>query len=402
MSQKKKNLYLLMGANFLVSISMTMIMPFLSLYIETFGNFSQDSVQRWSGYIFGVTFLAAFLVSPLWGKIGDRHGFKPILIFTSLGLSISLFLMGQVSSVSHLFFLRIFMGIVTGFVGVSNAFIARQTPREESGRVLGTLQLGSVTGMLFGPLIGGYLADVFGFQQTFYISSASLLVVFFLVVFVLKDTVSHTATSKKSEKVPNTISYILHIRVLLMMMVATSMVQIANFSLQPLLALYVKELAPHTNNIALLSGLAFSATGFGNLIMTRRWGILGDQHGYEKIIGYLLLGSALAVIPLAFINSMTLFIFLRFLFGIVIGGLIPLTTAYIRLASPVSVQGEVLGYNQSARFLGNVIGPVIGGELASLFNISFVFYFTAFMFILTYGLLRLSIRSDRKRNIELH
>lgn len=58
-----------MGANFLVSISMTMIMPFLSLYIETFGNFSQDSVQRWSGYIFGVTFLAAFLVSPLWGKL---------------------------------------------------------------------------------------------------------------------------------------------------------------------------------------------------------------------------------------------------------------------------------------------------------------------------------------------
>ncbi|WP_408869021.1 MFS transporter [Brochothrix campestris] len=402
MSQLKKNLYLLMAANFLVSISMTMIMPFLSLYIATFGNYSQDHIQRWSGYIFGVTFLAAFLVSPLWGKIGDRHGFKPILIFTSVGMALSLYLMGEVSSVSHLFFLRIFMGIVTGFVGVSNAFIARQTPKKESGRVLGTLQLGSVTGMLFGPLIGGYLADVFGFKQTFYLSSIALFIVALLVTFVLKDTVTHTTNTTKNEKVPNTIAYILHIRVLTMMMIATSLVQIANFSLQPLLSLYVKELVPHTNNIALLSGLAFSATGFGNLIMTRRWGILGDHHGYEKIIGYLLIGSAIAIIPMAFINSMTLFIFLRFLFGIVIGGLIPLTTAYIRLASPISIQGEVLGYNQSARFLGNVIGPVIGGELASLFSISFVFIFTAFMFLLTYCLLQMSMRSDRKRKIELH
>lgn len=402
MSQQKKNLYLLMVSNFLVSISMTMIMPFLSLYIATFGNYSQDHIQRWSGYIFGVTFLAAFLVSPLWGKIGDRHGFKPILIFTSVGMALSLYLMGEVSSVSHLFFLRIFMGIVTGFVGVSNAFIARQTPKKESGRVLGTLQLGSVTGMLFGPLIGGYLADVFGFKQTFYLSSIALFIVALLVTFVLKDTVKHTANTTKNEKVPNTIAYILHIRVLTMMMIATSLVQIANFSLQPLLSLYVKELVPHTNNIALLSGLAFSATGFGNLIMTRRWGILGDQHGYEKIIGYLLIGSAIAIIPMAFVNSMTLFIFLRFLFGIVIGGLIPLTTAYIRLASPISIQGEVLGYNQSARFLGNVIGPVIGGELASFFSISFVFIFTAFMFLLTFFLLQLSMRSDRKRKIELH
>ncbi len=74
-----------MVANLLMSASMTMIMPFLSLYIETFGNYSDSYVQRWAGYIFGVTFLVAFIFSPIWGRIGDKHGYKGILILTSFG-----------------------------------------------------------------------------------------------------------------------------------------------------------------------------------------------------------------------------------------------------------------------------------------------------------------------------
>lgn len=84
-----------------------------------------------SSYIFGVTFLIAFIFSPIWGRIGDKHGYKGILILTSVGLSICIFLMGFAHSVTYLLILRIFMGVVTGFIGVSNAFIARQTPRNE-------------------------------------------------------------------------------------------------------------------------------------------------------------------------------------------------------------------------------------------------------------------------------
>lgn len=60
MSIKTRNLYILMIANLLISASTTMIMPFLSLYIETFGNYSEAYVQRWAGYIFGVTFFSRF------------------------------------------------------------------------------------------------------------------------------------------------------------------------------------------------------------------------------------------------------------------------------------------------------------------------------------------------------
>lgn len=74
-------------------------------------------------------------------------------------------------------------------------------------------------------------------------------------------------------------------------MVITALIQIANFSVQPLLALYVGDMT-QSDNIAFLSGLAFSATGFGNLVMTRKWGQLGDKYGYEKILNILLIMAA--------------------------------------------------------------------------------------------------------------
>lgn len=82
----KRNLMIMWFANFFVAGSMTMVMPFISLYIETFGDFSEKYVQHWSGITFGITFVSAFLFSPIWGKIGDRYGRKKILIISGLGM----------------------------------------------------------------------------------------------------------------------------------------------------------------------------------------------------------------------------------------------------------------------------------------------------------------------------
>src|SRR5699024_11537425 len=62
--------------------------------------------------------------------------------------------------------------------------------------------------------------------------------------------------------------------------------------------------------------------------------------------------------------------------------------AYIRQKEPLSMQGEVLGYNTSLRFLGNVIGPLLGGFLSGLFGISAVFFVTSGLLILS-GLIML-------------
>src|SRR5690625_8011123 len=103
-------------ANFFVAGSMTMVLPFISLYIQSFGDFSDSYVQSWSGWIFAVTFVTAFFFSPIWGRIGDKYGRKNILIISATGLATSVLLMGFATSVWQLFLLRMMMGIFTGFI----------------------------------------------------------------------------------------------------------------------------------------------------------------------------------------------------------------------------------------------------------------------------------------------
>jgi len=381
----KRNLGIMWFANFFVSGSMTMVIPFISLYIASMGNFTDSYVQTWSGLVFAVTFIAAFIFSPIWGRIGDKYGRKNILIMSAVGIGLSVFLMGFATSVWQLFLLRLLMGIVTGFIPMSQALIAVQTPKESAGKVLGTLQTGSITGALMGPMLGGALADMFGFTNTFKWVSITIFLSAALVLFGVKEVkmkISNDARDNRSYSSKEVIQHIFSRPVLLVVILLSALVQIAHFSIQPILSLFVEELHGPVN-IAFFAGMAFSAAGLGNLLMARRWGKIGDKVGYIKILTILLFASGIVYLPGAFVTNIWQLIVLRFLLGLTIGGIVPLRVAYIRQAAPLSMQGEVLGYNTSLRFLGNVIGPALGGLLAASFGFSSVFYVTSALLVLS-------------------
>lgn len=380
----KRNLAIMWIANFFVAGSMTMVIPFISLYIDTLGNYSDSFVQRWSGFIFGITFVTAFLFSPIWGRIGDKYGRKYILIFSAFGIGVSVFLMGFVTSVWQLFILRLIMGVATGFIPMSQAFISTQTPKHIAGRVLGTLQTGSITGSLMGPMLGGVLADAFGYADTFKWVSITVFLSGVIVLFGIREVkpkLSDDASDYRSYTAREVIAHIVHKPVLLIIMLISTLVQVAHFSVQPILSLFVEEIHGPVN-IAFYSGIAFSAAGLGNLLMARNWGKLGDRVGYIKILIGLLFMAGIVYFPAAFITNIWQLIILRFMLGVAIGGIIPLRIAYIRQEAPLSMQGEVLGYNTSLRFLGNIIGPAMGGIIAGFFGFSAVFFVTSGLLIL--------------------
>ncbi len=383
MKNKRHNFIIILIANFIVAASSTMIMPFLSLYINTFGHFSESYVQKWAGLIFGATFITAFLMSPIWGRIADKYGYKPIMIINCFGIATSIFLMGYVQNVEQFFVLRLFMGVVTGFIPTSMAFISRHTPKEVAGKTLGTLQMGSVGGSLFGPVLGGLLADAVGFSYTFILTAIAITIAAIIIIIGIHEPeiVQKKKNSVYSRK--NILWAIFHHRLMLNVMIVTSLIQIGNFSIQPLLSLYVSHLTPAAE-VAMLAGITFSAAGLGNILFARFWGRLGDEIGYERVLVYLLISSVLFIIPQAFVTALWQLMLLRLLFGIAAGGLIPITTAIIRREAPVDIQGEIMGYNQSFRFLGNIIGPVLGGLISGLAGISSVFFVTGSLFFLAF------------------
>lgn len=378
-----------------------MILPFLSLLLGTMGEYPDEFIKRWSGLVFGVTFVTAFLFSPIWGRIGDKYGRKKVLMCLGYGLCFCVLMMGFVQSVYVLFALRAFMGLFSGFISMSQALIAAQTPKEIAGRTLGSLQTGNVAGSLFGPIIGGILADSVGFKYTFIITA---IITAIAATLVWRGIEEYRIEPKGKKGVPYTakqvLSYIFHTPLLLMVMIVSTLTQMANFSIQPLLSLYVGELSSSASNVALLSGFAFSATGLGNLLFARRWGKLGDQWGYQKVMLVLLFLLALLFIPQAFVTSVWQLALLRFLVGMVMGGMVPSRTAYIRQIAPMHIQGEILGYLTSFRFLGNVLGPLMGGFVASLYGISAVFFATSALFLLSGCLVSFFLAREKKNPSE--
>jgi len=361
-----------------------MVIPFLSLYIDSLGNFSESYVQTWAGLTFAITFVTAFIFAPIWGKVSDRFGRKKILIMSATGVGLSVLLMGFATSVWQLFLLRLVMGIFTGFIPMSQALISTQTPKEIAGRVLGTLQTGSITGQLFGPLLGGTLADTFGYASSFQWVSVTLFLSALLVLFGVQEIQYKVVKNKQDRKIYSTKEVIQHIithPVLLTVLLMSTLVQVAHFSIQPILSLFVAEIHG-PQHIAFFAGLAFSAAGLGNLLMSRRWGMLGDKVGHIKILITLLFLAGIVYLPGAFVTNIWQLVVLRFLLGAAIGGIIPIRIAYIRQEAPLSMQGEVLGYNTSLRFLGNIIGPMLGGFIAAAAGYSAVFISTGLLLIL--------------------
>ncbi|GIN63544.1 MFS transporter [Robertmurraya siralis] len=391
----KRNLKIMWFANFFIAGSMTMVLPFISLYIDSFGNFSDQYVQHWSGITFGVTFVTAFIFSPLWGRIGDKYGRRKLLIFSAFGMACSILLMGFVNTVWQLFLLRMFMGVFAGFISMSQAFISTQTPKEMAGRVLGTLQTGTITGQLIGPLLGGLLADTFGYSATFKWTSIAIFISAALVITTKEYRMKDVKGTKTSYTTKEVFKHISRNPLLLNVLLISTLIQIAHFSIQPILSLYVSELHGPAN-LALFSGIAFSAAGLGNLMMARQWGKMADRYGYIKILIVLLFIAGLVYLPGAFVTNIWQLVVIRFALGVAIGGIIPVRVAYIRQEAPIAMQGEVLGYNTSLRFLGNVIGPVMGGFIAGYFGISSVFLITSGLLLLSGFLLFAAMQKNPK------
>lgn len=148
------------------------------------------------------------------------------------------------------------MGFFTGFIPMSQAFISTQTPKEIAGRVLGTLQTGSITGSLLGPLLGGLLADSLGYSLTFRWTSIAIFISAILVFATREYKIEVSKGTKSHYSSREVLGHIIRNPVLLTVLLISALVQIAHFSIQPILSLFVSDLHG-TTNIAFTRELPF-------------------------------------------------------------------------------------------------------------------------------------------------
>jgi len=164
MEMWKRNLIILYVGQFLVMAAMSTVTPFLPLYLQQLGITDPEEVRFWSAVIFGANLFTAFIFSPIWGKLADRYGRKVMLVRSGISMAIIITLMGFATNHFQLLLLRLLNGMMAGFIPAAIALTATNTPKERSGYALGILHSGSVGGTICGPLLGGFMADSFGFS----------------------------------------------------------------------------------------------------------------------------------------------------------------------------------------------------------------------------------------------
>lgn len=338
------------------------------------------AIVQWSGIAYAATFVTAGLVAPLWGMLGDRYGRKPMLVRASLGMAITMLLMGLASDIWQFIGLRLLAGIAGGYSSGATILVAVQAPKSRSAWALGLLSSGVMAGNLLGPLVGGFLPPLIGIRATFWGASGLIFIAFVFTTFMLRETARPSVPAVEEppkvgwSNMPNK-------AVILAMLATGLLLMIANMSVEPIITVYIETLLEDSRRVTSVAGLAMSAAALGSIISATYLGKVADRIGYGVIMIAALSVAAVLLIPQAFVYAGWQLIALRFLMGMALGGLLPCMAAVIRHSVPERFVGSAMGWSLSAQFAGQVIGPVIGGFVGGQFGMRSVFLVTSLLML---------------------
>jgi len=396
----KRNLVVL-GAGQVVAISaMGIVIPLIPFFLRELGMTDRAALERWSGMVFSGPFLAAALMSPVWGALGDRFGHKKMVVRAIFGLAAVNFFLAFVASPLQFFLIRVVQGIVTGFVPAALAITSASTPQERLPDAMGKLAACSSAGRLLGPAVGGVLAGFLAFRQLFLLTGSIIACAAVFVTIYLKEPPRDPATPRNSLAAPLRLALReWKLRVVLPGLLA-SMSAIS--MTMPIFPLYVEDLCGAGTDPKIITGIGFAVVAGFTLLASMLLGKVTGRFGLKQVlVGSLSLTAvALALHPLA--GGIATMLALRALLGLAVAGTGPVFYSMISREAPEGMRGGITGLANSATILGFFVGPVGGGWLANLVGVDGVFRVAAGL-TLTCGVIAALVvrRIGRNRRLDM-
>jgi MFS transporter, DHA1 family, multidrug resistance protein len=352
----KKALPILFLVMFLVMVGFGIIIPVIPFYAEEIG-----ATPTQLGLLMAVYSLMQFIFAPMWGRISDRIGRKPVIMIGILGLSLSFFLMALSTELWMLFAAR----IIGGFLSSANmptvmAYVADITSEEDRSKGMGIIGASVGLGFIFGPAIGGVFSQS-NLSTPFYIAGTTSLVTFLFVTFVLKESLSAEQRSSQ-EKEKTTLLKALN-GPLSMLFLLQLFVSLSLAGLEATFAYFAAEKAGlgsvELGYIFMIMGLA-GAIVQGGLVgrLTKKLG-----EGMVIQLGIIISAAGFGLILLTE-GFGTAALFLT-IFGIGNGLIRPSVSSLLTKKSTTG-HGGTTGLLSSFDSLGRIIGPPLGGWLFSI------------------------------------
>lgn len=355
---------------FIYLLGFGMIIPILPLLSTHYG---ASALQ--AGLLMSVYSLMQFIFSPMWGKLSDKIGRRPILMYCLLGEAISYLLLAWSRSLEMLFVSRILTGFFGASISTASAYISDITPANERSKGMALIGAAFGMGFLFGPAIGGgltYFAETLRPTDTNFITGFSsygvailCVATFVFAYFNLKESLvknekSEIDSVKKIGRIENISKYI-NMPVVGTLIFTFGLATLAMSMMEATLVLYMKD----------KFGWGIKEVSFGFayvgicIVFTQGFLVrkLIPKIGERNVLRIGLTCMAIGLVGIAFAEHIWMLAIVQTFLAVGNGFTNPSIMGSISLLVPADEQGLAMGTTQSLSALGRVIGPALGGLL---------------------------------------
>jgi MFS transporter, DHA1 family, tetracycline resistance protein len=344
---------------FIDMIGFGIVIPVLPVYAEG-EKFHATPLQM--SLLVGIFSLLQLICSPIFGKISDRFGRKPVLTLSIFGTAVGFLVTGLAGSYWMLLLGRIIDGASGGNIATGMACIADVTTKENRSKAMGLIGAAFGLGFMIGPAMGGVLGKISP-ALPFFVAAGMALVNCLLVALRLPETLTPEVRARNQDRASLGEVFSHGRGGLISMILASQFASIVGFSIMTsLFALFCEKRfgfdIAHT-------GWIFFYVGFLGVVM--QGGVLRRllRRPIEKQLA--IAGATILAISMYFLPTTppSLGMLLLVCTGISIGNSLvtPTMNGLASRSSDAHTQGRVLGLVASAGSLGRFIGPLIAFHL---------------------------------------
>lgn len=302
-----------------------------------------------------------FLFSPLWGRLSDRVGRRPVLLVSIAANAVAMLLFAASSTLTLFFLARAFAGMANANIGTAQAYVADIMPGEDRARGMGLVGAAIGMGFVLGPAIGGLLAPL-GNAAPALVAAGLSAVNFVLAAFLLPESLApearEAARARRSSRLRTFIAALDH-PLLPFLFLLFFLLTVAFSQMEATFALFTEARFAYGTAE---NGYLFAFIGVALALV--QGALVGPL---RKLLGEtaMLLGGtvllAVGLVWLAQVQGMTGLLGASALLALGHGISNPALSTLVSRQAAEHAQGQVLGVNQSMASLARVIGPVLGG-----------------------------------------
>ena len=344
---------------FIDLVGFGLIIPLLPFYAE---RFAASPLQM--TLLFAVYSLTSMMTAPLWGRLSDRIGRRPVLMASMAAGALAYLWFAFATGLWMLFAARAFAGACAGNIAAAQAYIADVTPPEQRAKGMGMIGAAFGLGFIIGPVLGGIIAGndlATADLETPGLVAAGLSFTAFLgVVLVLRESLSAGSTPRARGRLAVAREAFAR-PVLARLLVVFFLVILAFSGMETTFAWWAIAQfgwGPRPTGFVFFYVGLLSALMQGGLI-----GPLTRRFGEERLMLGGLGAIALGLLVLPFAREVPALVVALTALALGMGAMQPSLNSLISRSAEAGEQGEVMGLAQSVGSLSRVLGPIIAGSL---------------------------------------